>query len=303
MTEIRSLYALGTDSIFIIDDNFFGNRKRALELLNEIERFVKSIDYRVYFSCQFTIDISRDEEILILMNKANFRRVFVGIETPRELSLTMARKNQNTNIDLPDAVRRIQSNNIIVWGAFIVGFDSDDTNIFNEQLRFIQAASIPVAMVGILQAIPGTPLYNRMRQEGRLRDNEAGGIRGAANNLIRTNITPLNMSAEELAEGYRYLVRNLYSYNNFAERLINSVKLGKKHGVKGRTKISKKGILTLLRLFNYYVLSTDLRRIYMFLRIIAQTLLHNPQHVQTVLMHLVVYKHLKLFHEQGTSFN
>jgi len=111
------------------------------------------------------------------------------------------------------------------------------------------------------------------------------------------------MSLKELAEGYGYLVRNLYSYNNFAERLINAVKLGKKHGVKGRTKISKKGILTLLRLLNYYVFSTDLRRIYMFMRIIAQTLLHNPQHVQTVLMHLVVYKHLKLFYEQGTSIH
>jgi hypothetical protein len=215
----------------------------------------------------------------------------------------MAGKNQNTNVGLPDAVRRIQSNNIIVWGAFIVGFDSDDTNIFNEQLRFIQAAAIPVAMVGILQAIPGTPLYERIRKEGRLIDDEAGGIRGKASSLIHTNITPLNMSLKELAEGYGYLVRNLYSYDNFAERLINAVKLGKKHGIKGRTKISKKGILTLLRLFNYYVLSTDLRRIYMFLRIIAQTLLHNPQHVQTVLMHLVVYKHLKLFYEQGTSIH
>lgn len=303
MTEIRSLYALGTDSIFIIDDNFFGNRKRTLELLSEIERFVKSIDYRLYFSCQFTIDISRDEEILILMNRANFRRVFVGIETPRELSLTMAGKKQNTNVDLLDAVKRIQSNNIIVWGAFIVGFDADDTNIFNEQLRFIQAASIPVAMVGILQAILGTPLYERIGREGRLRDNEEGGIRGAVNSLIRTNITPLNMGLEELANGYGFLVRNLYGYDNFAERLINAVKLGKKHGIKGQAKISKKGIFILLRLFQYYVLSTDLRRIYMFMRIIAQTLLHNPQHVQTVLMHLVVYKHLKLFYEQGTSFN
>ncbi|NCO83146.1 MAG: B12-binding domain-containing radical SAM protein [Nitrospirae bacterium CG_4_10_14_3_um_filter_44_29] len=303
MTEIRSLYALGADSIFIIDDNFFGNRKRALELLSEIKRFVKSIDYRVYFSCQFTIDISREEEILILMNKANFRRVFVGIETPRQLSLTMSKKNQNTNIDLLNAVRRIQANNIIVWGAFIVGFDGDDANIFNEQLRFIQAAAIPVAMVGILQAIPGTPLYERIKKEERLRDNEACGIRGAANSLVQTNITPLNMSLKELAEGYGFLVRNLYSYDNFAERLINAVKLGKRHGLKGRTQISKKGILTLLRLLNYYVLSTDLRRIYMFMRIIVQTLLHNPQHLYTALMHLVVYKHLKQFYERGTSFN
>ena len=161
------------------------------------------------------------------MNKANFRRVFVGIETPRELSLTMAGKNQNTNVDLLDAVQRIQSNNIIVWGAFIVGFDSDDTNIFNEQFGFIQTASIPIAMVGILQAIPGTPLYERIRKEGRLIDNKTGGIRGKADSLIHTNIKPANMSSEELAEGYRYLVRNLYSYDNFAERLINAVKLGK----------------------------------------------------------------------------
>ena len=134
--------------------------KRALDLLAEIERFVKSIDYRVYFSCQFTIDIARDEEILILMNKANFRRVFVGIGLHGNSSLTMAGKNQNTKIDLLDAVPAHPVGFfIIVWGSFIVGFDSDDTNIFNEQLSFIQAASIPVAMVGILQAIPGTPLY------------------------------------------------------------------------------------------------------------------------------------------------
>ena len=206
-------------------------------------------------------------------------------------------------MSLLDAVRSIQSYNIIVWGAFIVGFDGDDANIFNEQLRFIQAASIPIAMVGILQAIPGTPLYERIKKEHRLRDDEAGGIRGAANSLIRTNIMPLNMSFEELANGYGFLVWNLYSYNNFAERLINAIKLGKKHGVKGPVQISKKGILILLRLFNYYVLSTDLRRIYMFMRIIAQTLLHNPQYLHTALMHLVVFKHLKQFYEQETSYN
>jgi len=300
MTEIQSLYALGADSIFIIDDNFFGNRKKALELLAGIERFVKSIDYRVYFSCQFTIDISQDEDILSLMNKANFRRVFVGIETPRQSSLTRSRKNQNTNINLLDSVNRIQSRSIIVWGAFIVGFDADDKNIFDEQFRFIQEASIPVAMVGILQAIPGTPLYARIKQEGRLRDDNAGGIRGAADRLIQTNITPLNMSPEELAGGYSHLVRDLYSYNNFAGRLISAVKLGQKNGLKGKTHTGKKGPATLFRLLRHYVLSIDLRRVYMFMQIIFQTLLHNPQYLYTALMHLVVYKHLKQFYEQET---
>ena len=301
MAEIRSLYALGVDSIFIVDDNFFGNRKRAAELLNKIERFVRSIDYRIYFSCSITIDIALDEEILILLNKANFRRVFIGIETPRESNFTIMKKYQNTRINLLEAIRRIQSNNLIVWGAFIVGFDNDDKNIFDEQLAFIRAASIPVVMAGILQALPGTPLYDRIKQEGRLRDDVTGGIRGAADSLVHTNITPMNMSYEELAEGYRYLAQNLYTYDNFAKRLINAIMLGKKYGIKGRTQITKKGVRTLLRLLRYYLLSADLKRARMFMWVLTRTLIHNPQHLYTALIHLVVYKHLKLFYEQGTS--
>jgi len=301
MTEIRGLYKLGIDSIFIIDDNFFGNRTRAIEILAAIERFVRSIDYRIYFSCQLTIDISRDEEILVLLNRANFRRVFIGIETPRESTLAMVKKNQNTGVNLLDSVRRIQSKNIIVWGAFIVGFDNDDKGIFNEQLRFIQSASIPVAMVGLLQALPGTPLYERIRKEGRLRDPEAGGIRGGANSLVHTNIAPMHMTERDLADGYRYLVRELYHYDNFAERMINAVKLGKNHGIKGRTRIRKKEILVLLRLLRYYLLSTEIQRPRMFMRILTQTIIHNPRYIETVLMHLIVYKHLKIFYERGTS--
>ena len=301
LTEIRELYRLGADSIFIIDDNFFGNRKRAISLLNEIRRFVGSIDYQLFFTCQFTIDIGQDVDVLSLLREANFRRVFIGIETPRESSLKMIKKRQNTKLNLLDAIHQIMSHNIIVWGSFIVGFDNDDTDIFNEQLEFIQLASIPVAMVGILQALPGTPLYERVRQEGRLRDNEAGGIRGALNQLTYTNITPKHMSDEDLANGYRYLVRNLYNYDNFAERMINAIKLGKNHEIRGRTQIHKKQILVLLRLLRYYLISTEPQRIRMFMRIITQTIIHNPRYFETVLMHLIVYKHLKMFYEQGTS--
>ena len=301
MGEIRDLSALGVDSIFIIDDNFFGNRKRAADLLVEIERFVRSVDYRIYFSCQFTIDIARDDEVLALLHRANVRRVFIGIETPRQASLAMANKGQNTLVDLQDAVRRIQSHAIIVWGAFIVGFDSDDKNVFDEQLAFIQAASIPVAMVGMLQAIPGTPLYDRIKREGRLRAGETGGIRGAASSLVHTNIEPKNMSYKELAEGFRYLVRNLYQYDAFAERLMHAIALGKKEGIKGQARLTGRGVATILRLLRYYLVTTDLGRARMFLGVILKTLLQNPQQLHTVLMHLVVYKHLKLFYEEGTS--
>lgn len=301
MAEVRALAALGVDSIFLIDDNFFGNRPRAVSLLEEFEHFVNSVDRRIYFSCQFTIDISRDSEVLALLNRANFRRVFIGIETPRRTSLAAARKNQNTLVDLREAVRAIQSHNIIVWGAFIVGFDDDDRGIFQEQFEFIQAASIPVAMVGILQALPGTPLYDRVQREGRLRNDDAGGIRVAANRLVHTNIVPKAMSPEELAGGYRALVRGLYQYGSFGDRLIRAVRLGAKGGLKGRARLDGKALMTLFRLLRYYLVTADFGRAHMFLRVVTQTLVHSPQHLHTVLLHLVVYKHLKQFYEEGTA--
>ena len=301
MAEIRALHQLGVDSIFIIDDNFLGNHKRAIELLTEIGRFVASIDYRIYFSCQFTIDTSRDEEILDLLEKANFRRVFIGIETPRKDSLTAARKNQNTRVDLLEAVGRIQAKNIIVWGAFIVGFDGDDNGIFDEQFQFIQAAAIPVAMLGILQAIPGTPLHERLLREGRLIDDKTGGITGAAESLTHTNIKPAKMSLEELVSGYGRMARNIYGYDNFARRVINAIKAGAKNKIKGGGATGKKELAAVLRLLRYYLLSPDPRRALMFIKVVSQTLMIDPGQLRTALMHLVVYKHLRLFYEKTTD--
>ncbi len=301
MAEIRRLHALGVDSIFIIDDNFLGNRPRAVALITRIREFVRSADGRLSFSCQFTIDVAQDGEILSLLREANFRRVFIGIETPRQSTLTMVKKRQNTQIDLLEAVQRIQAHHIIVWGAFIVGFDNDDTDIFQEQMDFIQASAIPIAMIGILQALPGTPLHERVKREGRLKDEAAGGIRGPASLLTTSNIKPLHMSAEELAAGFRTLVTSLYDDGNFADRLIAAIKLGKKSRSAGRVSIRQTELRILRRLFRHYLLTTDFRRMFMFLRVIIQTILHNPRDLETTFMHLIVYKHMKQFYREGTS--
>ena len=301
MAEVRSLASLGIDSIFLIDDNLTGSRRRAKELLREIGRFVDETRHRICFSCQVTIDTARDDELLDLLEAANMRRVFIGIETPRQASLADAHKDQNQLVDLMDAVRKIQSRNIIVWGAFIVGFDADDQDIFDEQFDFIQQAAIPVAMVGILQALPGTQLYERVRKEGRLRKDDAGGIRSEANDLTETNIEPKNMTAGQLVEGYRRLVRLLYEPEAFGRRLMHALLLGAGRPVKGSSPVTGKGIFTLLRILRYYLLTADLQRMRMFLRVIFGTLRHHPEQIQTALMHLVVYKHLRLVYEQGTS--
>lgn len=301
MSEINALYSLGADSIFIVDDNFFGNRSAAVEIIKEIQKFVDSTGRGMYFSCQFTIDIARDSEILDLLGRANFRRVFIGIETPRRTSLLSAQKRQNTTVDLLESVAAIQSRNIIVWGAFMVGFDNDDASVFDEQFQFIQTASIPVAMVGILQAIPGTPLYDRVRSEGRLFDDLAAGIRLDAAGLAQTNIKPLLLSNEGLSSGFGRLVRKLYEHENFGERLINAIKAGKNRQIPSVARTGKKEILTLLRLLMHYLVTTDIRRILMFLKVVSQTVYHNPRGLHAALMHLVVYKHLREFYERGTN--
>jgi hypothetical protein len=156
-------------------------------------------------------------------------------------------------------------------------------------------------MVGMLQALPGTPLYDRIKTEGRLRGGEAEGIRGSASGLVQTNIEPKNMTYEELAAGFRRLVRTLYGYDMFAERLMNAIALGRKAGIKGRARLTGRGVATILRLLRYYLLTADLGRARMFLRVLLRTLTKDPQQLHTVLMHLVVYKHLKLFYEEGTA--
>ncbi len=301
MTEVRDLAGRGVDSIFIIDDNFFGSRKRTLDLIAELEAFTRSAGAPLYFSCQFTIDTARDEAVLDLLDRANFRRVFIGIETPRRASLARTGKGQNTLMDLREGVRRIQSRNIVVWGAFIVGFDDDDAGVFREQFEFIRDVSIPVAMVGILQALPGTPLYERIKREGRLRDDRAGGIRGAAGSLLDTNIAPKLMTRRELFAGYRSLVRDLYRPGAFGERLLGAVLMAGGRPPGGRPRLTAKSALTLLRLLRHYLVTTDLGRIRLFLRTVTTTLLRSPGHLHTVLLHLVVYKHLRLFYEKGTA--
>jgi radical SAM superfamily enzyme YgiQ (UPF0313 family) len=155
-----------------------------------------------------SIDLADDPELLELMYRANFRSVFIGIETPRPASLQEAKKLQNLRGDsLAAKLARIQNAGLDINGGFIVGFDSDDKTIFEDQFRFIQDNGITLAMVGMLQAIPRTPLYERLRSEQRLVGEDPN-----------CNFVPKQMSREELRQGYWDLVSRLYTPQAFLER-------------------------------------------------------------------------------------
>jgi radical SAM superfamily enzyme YgiQ (UPF0313 family) len=215
IAELDSLYALGSrKSIFFVDDNFIGNKKQIKsEILPALIEWRKG-KTGMPFSTEVTINLADDPELLNLMTRAGFDTVFVGIETPNEGSLTECSKNQNKGRDLVESVKQLQRAGLQVQGGFIVGFDNDPPTIFQQQIDFIQKSGIVTAMVGLLQAPPGTRLYERMRKEGRLVSEMSGdNVDGS------TNIIP-KMGLEPLREGYRKLLVQIYAPKLYYERVL-----------------------------------------------------------------------------------
>ena len=215
IAELDNLYALGwRGNIFFVDDNFIGNKKQIKsEVLPALIEWRKG-KIGMPFSTEASINLADDPELLSLMTQAGFDTVFVGIETPNEDSLTECSKNQNTGRDLVESVKQLQRAGLQVQGGFIVGFDNDPPSIFQQQVDFIQKSGIVTAMVGILQAPPGTRLHARMQQEGRLVDQMSGdNVDGS------TNIIP-KMGMEPLREGYRKLLAQIYAPRLYYERVL-----------------------------------------------------------------------------------
>ena len=216
VAELDALYATGwRRNVFFVDDNFIGNKR----ILKE-EVLPALIEWRkgkqgCSFSTEASINLSDDPELMHLMVAAGFNSVFVGIETPDEGSLTECHKNQNKNRDLVESVKRLQRVGLQVMGGFIVGFDNDTPTIFQRQIEFIQKSGIVTAMVGLLQAPPGTQLYDRMEKEGRLVNDMSGDNADGT-----TNIVPI-MDAGVLYRGYKGLMNQIYSPDFFYERVKN----------------------------------------------------------------------------------
>jgi radical SAM superfamily enzyme YgiQ (UPF0313 family) len=214
LAELDGLYALGwRDRVFFVDDNFIGN-KRALkeELLPALIAWRRG-KVGMPFNTEVSINLADDLELMALMVEAGFDKVFIGIETPDEDSLAECSKKQNRKRDMVDDVRRLHRAGLEVQGGFIVGFDNDTPSIFRRQIEFIQRSGIVTAMVGLLQAPPGTKLYERLAREGRL-----VGVASGDNVANATNIVPV-MNLEVLSVGYKALVDHLYAPKQYYARV------------------------------------------------------------------------------------
>lgn len=212
--ELESLYDRGwRGSVFVADDNLIGNKRRARQMLRSLVTWQEANNFPLRFLTQTSVNLAADDELLQLMSAANFYKVFLGLETPNVDSLLECGKTQNLKRSVVTAVKKIQAHGMQVMSGFIVGFDTDQVDIFDQQKKFIESLGVVVAMVGILTALPGTRLYNRLKDENRLLAESTGGNTDKVINFIP------KMDKDLLLRKYDELVKDLYSVRSYYRRI------------------------------------------------------------------------------------
>jgi len=217
LREFDVLRAHGVRNVFFVDDNFIGNKPQAKELLRAIAAYQREHAYTFRFGTEASLNLAQDEELMHLLRDANFQWVFIGIESPDPEALKETLKLQNTREDMLVSLRRLYANAIDVFAGFIIGFDHDTVATFDRQHDFIRESGIQVAMIGLLTALPRTPLYARLAAEGRLRGETSDNTR------LATNVVPKSMTPQQMTTGYQRLYRRLLSDRGIADRIINKL--------------------------------------------------------------------------------
>ncbi len=240
--ELDNIYETGfRGSVFMVDDNFIGNRRKLkTELLPAMISWAEERGNPFLYTTEASINLADDGILMDQMVRAGFGKVFIGIETPDEISLKECDKNQNLSRDLISCVSSIQSTGMEVSAGFIVGFDNDTPGIFQRQIDFIQNSGIITAMVGLLNALNNTRLYKRLSEEGRILHHSSGDNTGYSINFIP------KMDKDLLMKGYLSIVKSIYSGRAYTERVIRFLKIYEPR-IKLQTRMSWEKIRALLR--------------------------------------------------------
>jgi len=294
--ELERWAALGVDFVTIADDNLVGDRGYCKQMLAAVGDWNRARRVPISLYAEMSVDAVKDPEILELCRHANITEMFLGIETPRKAALLETRKNQNIATDMVRAVQTIQSYGMVTAAGMIVGFDSDDEQIFDDQYDFLQRAGVPIVMLGLLQAIPRTPLYERLERTGRLRAPVQGN-----NTLAYTNIDPVCMSYEALVTGYRDLFVRVYTLEALGDRWLANV--AQWATVKDRRWIQKPmGRLRPFAVVQFaFILQWYLSRPSRFrflLRMVVGTLKRLPRALPQTFNYLAYFIHLREYAER-----
>ncbi len=271
------------DMVFIVDDNFIGNKKRTKELLQEIIAWRERVRPNMGFLTEASVNLADDAELCELMVRAGFKKVFVGIETPVPESLQECHKLQNKGRDLVQSIQSLQHAGLEVMGGFIVGFDNDRQDIFKRQFEFIQRSGVVTAMVGLLQALPQTKLYQRLMREGRLEAPATGNNTEAVLNFK----TKLNR--EFLQNGYRDLMKRLYEPKIYYQRIRTFLENHQPRGP--RVRVSTSDLRAFLK--SFWMLGIWERGRHNYWRFFWGVLLRRPQQLRWAIELAVIGYHFR----------
>lgn len=302
LAELDALRALGyRGHVDFVDDNLIGHRKAAKPFLRELARWLRDRGHPFEFTTEASLNLADDPELLQLMKDAGFFAVFVGIETPDAEALRQAHKLQNTRRDLAASVRAIHRAGIFVNAGFIIGFDAERESVAQAMIALIEASHIPVCMVGLLYALPGTRLARRLHGEGRLAaDAFEAGAEDADQCTSGLNFETRRPRAEMLAD-YRAVLRHLYAPENYFARVRAVCRELDRGGHKVQTPV--RHVARDLRAFGRIVArlrrTPDAQRAFAFA--MADCLTHNPAAVKIAASFAALYLHLGPFAERLTA--
>ena len=258
----------GAGPVSVVDDNFIGNNKIVKnDILPVMVKWMENHKHPFQFNAQTSINLADDPGLLVLMREAGFNSTFIGIETPAEESLQNCHKVQNRNRNLLENVKLIQKAGLQVSGGFIVGFDSDTSSVFQQQIDFIQKSGIVTAMVGLLNAPKNTRLYKQLEEEKRLTVDATG-----SNTDFTMNFIP-KMDNRELMEGYKHIINSIYRVKPYYKR-IRKLLLNYTPFTTGKTKIDFIRLIAFLR--SVFVLGIFNKGRYEYWKFIFWTLFRKP---------------------------
>jgi radical SAM superfamily enzyme YgiQ (UPF0313 family) len=215
IAELERLFELGwRRSIFMVDDNFIGNKRNVKLFLKDLKPWMVEKGYPFSFATEASVDLAKDQELMDMMVACNFGSVFLGIETPDEASLALTQKFQNTRDSLSDSIHAITKSGLRVMAGFIIGFDGEKKGAGQRIVQFVENTSIPTALFSMLQALPDTALWHRLAKENRLRSQsvETAGSQTSLMNFVPTR--PL----EDIAREYIEAFWELYEPAKFLDR-------------------------------------------------------------------------------------
>lgn len=290
VAELDALYDAGwRGMVFIVDDNFIGNKRNVKQFLPVLIDWSERKQHPFSFVTEASVNLAEDRELLEMMKLANFRRVFLGIETPVEASLKEAHKTQNTKRSLLESIKDIQNYGMEVMAGFIVGFDNDPEDIFERQIEFIQQSAIPLAMVGLLTALPDTQLWRRLEKEGRLLKASSGNNTDCSLNFIP------QMDSQRLVKGYKRILQTIYRPREYYQRSLDCLERVIQETSEHRHNLLKESISFVRLIFKLGVVDKDRAEFWHYTRQVFFT--HRKRFAQAMTLAAMGYHFRKLTEE------